>query len=153
TFGSPGQRGDRGGFGGGRGGLGAIGPNRGKVGVSNLNVGGHYRRSNNTNENPFPSLGGTSDVTAWDVPVGYAFPNRGILPAIRFGFNRQDGSTQNRFEFDENIAGQAGLLGVSSDPFDWGAPGLSFSTISSLRDLNPSTRTDRTLSIGDSSVK
>ena len=45
------------------------------------------------------------------------------------------------------------MLGVSTDPFDWGAPNLSFSSISSLRDLNPSLRTDQTLSTGDTITK
>src|SRR4029077_10644060 len=43
--------------------------------------------------------------------------------------------------------------GVSADPFDWGAPNLSFSTFTSLHDTSPSMRTDRTLSAGDTIVK
>src|SRR5258706_209034 len=50
-------------------------------------------------------------------------------------------------------AGAAGLLGVASNPFDWGAPNLSFSTFTSVRDTNPSLRNDRTLSAGDTIVK
>ena len=41
----------------------------------------------------------------------------------------------------------------SADPFDWGAPNLSFSSFTSLRDMNPAMRTDRTISIGDTIVK
>ena len=32
----------------------------------------------------------------------------------------------------------AGIAGVSTDPFDWGVPQLSFSSLSSLRDVTPS---------------
>ena len=51
------------------------------------------------------------------------------------------------------MAGAAGLTGVSTDPFDWGAPNLSFSTFAGVRDTNPSMRTDRTWSVGDTIVK
>lgn len=143
-----GGRGGGGGFGGGRGGAGSAG----RPGVSNLNIAVHYRHSANTNANPFPTLGGTTDLTAWDVPVGYTFTKGGMLHSLRFDFNRQQAASQNLYAYDQDIAGQAGVLGVSSDPFDWGAPGLSFSNFS-VRDVSPSMRTDRTLSIGDSIVR
>ena len=44
--------------------------------------------------------------------------------------------------------GNAGITGVSTDPFDWGLPQLSFSTIASLRDVTPSRRTDSRLTLG-----
>ena len=42
----------------------------------------------------------------------------------------------------------AGIAGVSTDPFDWGVPQLSFSSLSSLRDVTPSRRTDSRLTLG-----
>ena len=42
---------------------------------------------------------------------------------------------------------------MSTEPFDYGAPNLSFSQFASLRDQNPSTQTNRTLAIGDTIVK
>jgi hypothetical protein len=153
TFGAvpPGRRGQgggRGGFGGGRG-----GGRGGQPGVSNLNVTIHYRHSDNTNANPFPTLGGTSTASAWDVPVNYSFTKAGMLHSMRFDLNRQQSQTQNRYAFGQNIAGEAGLLGVSPDPFDWGAPNLSFSTIQGVRDTSPSSLTNRTISVGDTVVK
>jgi hypothetical protein len=73
--------------------------------------------------------------------------------SLRFGFNRQHAATQNLYGGVLDVAGAAGLLGVSPDPFDWGAPNLSFSTFTSVRDTNPSMRNDRTLSAGDTIVK
>jgi hypothetical protein len=139
-----------GGFGVGRGGG---GPGGGRAGVSNLNLSIHYRHSDNTNTNPFPTLGATSKSSAWDIPVGYSFTKAGMTHALRFQFNRQHAETQNLYAFAQNIAGDAGLLGVAADPFDWGAPNLSLSSFSSVRDTNPSTRTDRTLAVGDTIVK
>jgi hypothetical protein len=125
----------------------------GRAGVSNLNVQIHYRRSDNLNANAFPTLGGASSSSAWDAPVNYTFTKGGVLNAIRLQFNRQHTGTQNLYAFNQNIAGAAGLAGVATDPFDWGAPNLSLSSFTGLRDVNPATRTDRTLAIGDSIVK
>jgi hypothetical protein len=151
TFGAQPQRGRgapgaaRGGGGGGRGG--------GRGGGSNLNLTIHYRHSDNTTPNPFPTLGGSSKSSAWDIPVSYSFTKAGIFTTLRFGFNRQHAETANLFAGVQNIAGDAGLQGVSANPFDWGAPSLSFGTIASLRDTNPSTRTDQTISFGDNMTK
>ena len=143
-----GQGGGGGGFGGGRG-----GGRGGQSGASNLNITIHYRRSDNTNANPFPTLGGTSTISAWDVPVSYSFNKLGMQHSMRFDLNRQQSQTQNLYAFGQDIAGQAGLLGVSPDPFDWGAPNLSFSSIQSVRDTSPSSLTNRTMAVGDTIVK
>jgi trimeric autotransporter adhesin len=151
TFGATPPRG-RGGFGG-RGGGGRGGPGGGRAGVSNLNITVHFRHSDNTNANVFPTLGGSSTLTAWDVPVGYSFTKQGLFHSLRFDFNRQHTETTNLYANSQNVAGAAGLLGVSTDPFDWGAPNLSFTKFASLRDISPSARTDRTLSAGDTILK
>jgi trimeric autotransporter adhesin len=148
TFGAAPQR-QRGGGGGGRGGGG-----RGRAGVSNLNVTIHFRRSDITNANAFPTLGGATKLNAWDIPVGYSFTKAGFFQSLRFDFNRQHSESQNLFAFSQNIAGDAGLQNVAPDPFDWGAPNLSFGgTLAGLHDMNPSARTDRTIAFGDTIVK
>jgi hypothetical protein len=148
TFGAVPQRGGRGGGGGGRG-----GPGAGRPGVSNLNITFHYRHSDNSSANPLPALGGQSTLSAWDIPVGYSFTRLGMTQNLRFGFNQQRAQTTNLYANSLNLAGNAGLLGVSADPFDWGAPNLSFGDFASVRDTNPSTRTDRTVSAGDTITK
>jgi trimeric autotransporter adhesin len=145
----PGQGRGGGRFGGGFGGRGG----GGLAGGSNLNVNIHYRHSDASNASPFPALGGSSVSSAWDVPAAYSFTKAGMLHAIRFQFNRQHSATQNLYAFDQNVAGAAGLGGVATDPFDWGATNVSLSSFTGLRDLAPATRTDRTLAIGDSVVK
>jgi len=146
-------RGRGGGFGGRGGGGGRAGGQPGRAGVSNLNVTIHYRHSDNSNTNPFPTLGGQTTLSAWDIPVGYSFNKGGMLHTIRAQFNRQHTETTNLYAFGEDVAGNAGLLGTSSDPFDWGAPNLSLSSFTSVRDVSPAQRTDRTLAIGDQVVK
>ncbi len=150
TFGAVPQRGQRG-FAGGRGG--GRGGGGGRAGVSNLNIGIHYRHSDTTSQNPFATLGGESTISALDIPVGYSFTKAGLFHSIRADFNRNRAETQNLFAFNQNIAGAAGIQGISTDPFDWGAPSLTIGGFQSLRDISPSMRTDQTTSIGDSIVK
>jgi hypothetical protein len=150
TFGAQPQRG-RGGRGGGGGG-GRGGPGAGRAGSSNLNITIHYRRSDNSIANPFPTLGGTTKLTAWDVPVGYTFTKGGLFHQVRADFNHQHAATQNLYSNSQNIAGNAGIQGVSADPFDWGSPNLSFAAFS-VRDTSPSDQTNQTLSVGDTIVK
>ena len=149
TFGAVPQRGQRGFGGGARGG----GRGGGRAGVSNLNIGIHYRHSATTSQNPFASLGGESTVSAWDIPVGYSFTRASLFHSIRAQFNRNRAQTQNLFAFNQNIAGDAGIGGVSNDPFDWGAPSVSIAGFQGLRDISPSMRNDQTIAIGDTIVK
>ncbi len=147
TFGTAPQ-GRRGQSGDGRGGLGG-----GRAGTSNLNIGLHYRHSDNANPNPFPALGGMAKSSAWDIPLGYSFTKAGMTHTLRLQFNRQHAESTNLYAFEQDIAGEAGLLGVSTDPFDFGAPNMSLSSFSSVRDTSPSTRTDQTIAIGDTIIK
>src|SRR5262249_25453924 len=87
------------------------------------------------------------------VPVQSSFTIHGLQHMVRFDFNRQQAQTTNAFAYAQNVAGLAGLQGISVDPFDWGAPNLSFSSFTGLRDTRPSLRTDRTLSVGDTMIK
>jgi hypothetical protein len=151
TFGATTGRG--GGRGGGGGGGGRGGGGAGRPGVSNLNLTIHYRRSDNTNANPFPTLGGTSKLTAWDIPGSYSFTKLGLTHSVRFDFNHQSTQSTNLYAGSQNVAGLAGILGASSDPFDWGSPNISLSSFASLRDTNPSMVTNQTLSVGDTIVK
>ena len=145
---TPAAPGRGGGFGGGgRGGAGGGrfgGGGRGTTAV--LSGGLQYRRTSADQANVFPTLGG--DNTGWSlgVPVTLnVFHNR-MLHNISVNFSETHAQTLNRYAFVNDVAGSAGILGVSTDPFDWGVPSLSFASFSSLRDLTPSTRTDRRFS-------
>ena len=68
------------------------------------------------------------------------------MHAINVNISTTSARTTNRYACVENIAGLAGISGVSTDPFNWGIPSLSFSSLSSVRDVTPSRRTDRRFS-------
>src|SRR4029078_4163012 len=79
-------------------------------------------------------------------PVTLNVQHNRSLHNINVNFSQTHAATVNQYAFNQNIAGNAGIRGVSSDPVDWGLPSLSFANFSSARDLTPSTRTDRRLS-------
>ena len=77
-----------------------------------------------------------------------------MTQALRFGFNRQRSETTQSVRVQIRTSpGNAGLLGASADPFDWGAPNLSFSTFTSLRDMSPRCGPIGRSSIGDTITK
>jgi hypothetical protein len=137
---TPGQR--RGG-----GGRGAGGGGR-----NNLNVGFHYHATGNNLTNPFPSVGGSTSVRSFDIPVGYVRSFGKLTNNLRFDFNRNRIHTQNLYAFNTNVAGAAGITGVSTNPFDFGIPNLSFRDLSGLNDFNPLLRRDQTFTLSDSMI-
>ena len=68
-------------------------------------------------------------------------------------YNRNSSSSTNLYAYNTNVAGEAGIEGVSTDPFDWGIPGMSFTTIADLRDRTPSRRVDQRIQIGNSTMR
>ena len=58
---------------------------------------------------------------------------------VNVNFSRTDSRSVNQYAFVEDVAEAPALRGVATDPFDWGVPQLSFSSLSSVRDMTPST--------------
>ncbi len=152
TAGPAGRFGGRGGGGAG----GAGGPGRGGGRGQQLRRGTNvimtaqlqYRRNDGDQANVFSTLGGQVASTNLGVPVSLNIARGRNLHALNLNFSRSSSATMNRFAGVENVAGNAGILGVGSDPFGWGVPTLSFSSITSLRDVTPSERGDRRISAG-----
>jgi len=132
-------------------GLATIGAGRGRNRgpQNNLTFGFHFHNASNLLSNPFPTLGGKTSTRSFDIPVGYIRSFGKLTNIFRVDFNRNRISTLNLFAFTQNVAGTAGIGGVSHNPFDFGVPNLSFSTFSSLQDANPLLRRDQTLSFSD----
>jgi outer membrane receptor protein involved in Fe transport len=119
---------------------------------NNLNFGLQYRRAKSTHTNPFPSVGGESSVTGWNVPIAYVRGKAKFTNMVRFNFNRSRVAARNLYAFGENITGELGITGVSQDPFDWGLPNLSFTNFSGVRDVTPLLRRDQTVQISDTLI-
>ena len=143
---APGGRGGgRGGFGG-RGGPGGRG-GRGQQGtIVMLNAQVQYRRSDNERVNVLPTLGGHAESSSLSLPVSLNINHRRTMHTVSLTLSRNTSQSVNRYANVVDVAGDAGIVGVSTDPFDWGVPDLSFTSLSSIRDLDPSRRTDRRIS-------
>jgi hypothetical protein len=143
------QRG-RGGRAGGTGGRGvggggfAFGPRRASI-TAALN----YRHTSAQATTSFPTLGGRSSSSSWDVPVSLQAATGKVFHQFRVDFNRTRSLGRNLFANVRDVAGGAGIAGASADPFDWGVPNLSFTRFASLRDRNPSFRLDQRLALSD----
>ena len=144
--------GGRGGPGGGRGGFGPAG--RGGRGAQqqrtsvNMTAQLQYRRNDNDQNNVFPTLGGESAGSSLSVPLTFNVQHRRTMHNVTFNYSRTVSQSLNRYAFVDDVAGNAGITGVSTDPFDWGVPQLSFSSLSSVRDVTPTRRTDRRFTLG-----
>jgi hypothetical protein len=119
---------------------------------NNLTLGLHYHGSSASITNPFPSVGGSTNVRSFDVPVGYVRSIGKLTNSVRVDFNRSRTRTQNLYAFNDNIAAAVGIDGVSTNPFDWGLPTLSFTNFGSLQDVNPQLLRNQTYIFSDSVV-
>jgi hypothetical protein len=133
--------GGRGGGPGGRGGRG----NQGTSVVMNAQL--QYRRNSNEQNNVFPTLGGSSDGSSLSTPVSFNIAHRRLLHNINLGFTRSTSGAQGKYAFVEDVAGNAGIQGIATDPASWGVPTLSFSSLTGVRDVTPNDRTDTRFSV------
>jgi trimeric autotransporter adhesin len=104
---------------------------------NSLQIGFHYHQSSANLTNPFPSVGGSTTVRSFDIPVSYTRSIGKLTNIVRFDFNRNRTRTQNLYAFNDDITGTLGITGVSANPFDWGLPNLSFTNFASLQDTTP----------------
>jgi hypothetical protein len=140
--------GGRGGDGGGRGGFGGRG-GRGQQGTGvSMSAQLQYRRNDNDQNNVFPTLGGQSTGSSLAVPVSFNIQHKRTSHSVNVSYSRTASRSLNQYAFVEDVAAGAGITGVATDPFDWGVPQLSFSSLSGVRDVTPSRRTDQRLSLG-----
>lgn len=136
-----------GGGGGGRGGGGGGG--RGRRPQNNINFGLNYSRNDSALINPFPSLAGNTNTQGLQANVGWTYGNGRRTNILRFTYNHNHVSTSNLYSNNIDVAGLAGITGVSTDPFDFGIPGISLTSFSGLTDPTPRRELDQTYTISD----
>ena len=119
---------------------------------NSLQVGFHYHQSNATLTNPFPSVGGNTTVRSFDIPVSYTRSIGKLTNIVRADFNRNRTRTQNLYAFNNNITGTLGMTGVSTNPFDWGLPNLSFTDVANLQDTTPQLNRSQTYTFSDNVI-
>lgn len=132
--------GGRGGFGGGRG-----GGRGGRGAVSgtavNMTVQMQYTRASNQTLNVFPTLGGQTSSGSLALPVSLNIRHKRTVHMINVNVSHTWSTTTNHYSDTENVAGEAGITGVATDPFGYGVPTLNFANFS-VQDVIPADRTD-----------
>ncbi len=119
---------------------------------NNLSIGFHYHGSSANLTNPFPSVGGNTNVRSFDIPISYTRSVGKLTNIVRADFNRSRSRTQNLYAFNTNLTGTLGIAGVSQNPFDWGLPNLSFTDFASLQDTTPSLTRNQTYTFSDNVI-
>jgi trimeric autotransporter adhesin len=143
NFGSGGPFMNFGGRGGGGGGSG------GKRAQNNVNFGMNWTRSATTLVNPFPSLAGGNSLQGLNASAGWVYGRGRATNNFRVNYNHNHVATTNLFSNVQNVAGDAGIGGVSANPFDFGLPGISFTSFAGLTDPVPRRELDQTFTFSD----
>lgn len=137
--------------GGGRGGAAGRGGRAGTTASVNAQV--QYRRNASESVNVFPTLGGRTVGSTLAVPAGLNIQRGRVSHAVNVNYSRSTSRASNQYAFLQDVAGAAGIGGVSADPFDWGVPNLSFATFSNVRDTAPTDRSDTRFSLSYSMTR
>ena len=140
----PGGMGPGGGGGGGRGGQ--RGPR------NNLSIGFNWSRGLSDIVNPFPSLAGSTNAQGWNGNVRWTYGKGRTTNSLSFNYNHNRAATTNLYSGVTDVAGNAGITGVSTDPFDWGLPGVSFNSFSGFSGPIPSRELDQTYTLSDTVI-
>jgi carboxypeptidase family protein len=73
----------------------------------------------------------------------------GVINTLTGNFNRHRSELLNPFAFQQDIAANLGITGISANPFDWGLPLTQFTNFSALNDTIPSLARNQTLRVFD----
>jgi hypothetical protein len=139
-------------FGGGPGGGGGGGRGGGRRSRTNISFGFNWQRSSSDQLRPFPTINGRNSTDGLSGNVSYTLSRGHLNNTVRVNYSAQRTNIANIFAGLTDVAANLGITGVSTNPIDYGVPGLSFSDYSSLNDVTPQYRYDRTLQIGDNVV-
>src|SRR5262249_46569404 len=80
---------------------------------------------------------------------GWVYGKGRVTNIFRVNYNHNHVSTTNLYANATNVDGLAGINGVAADPFDWGLPGISFTSFGGLSDPTPRRELDQTYTVSE----
>lgn len=93
----------------------------------------------------FPQLESNSHSRGQNVMVGLTQNwTQHFIHDTRLFFSRNKVSTLNQFAFVDNVAGDLGISGISTDPINFGVPQVAFTNFGDLNDPVPALRRNQT---------
>jgi len=117
--------------------------------TNNINFGLNWARSSTNTVNPFPSEAGGTSTQGLNASAGWVYGKGRATNNFRVNYNHNHVATTNLYSGVTNVAGLAGINGVSTDPFNWGLPGISFTSFGGLSDPTPRRELDQTYTLSD----
>jgi len=116
---------------------------------NNINFGLNWSRSSVDSIGAFPSLNGGTGTQGLNASAGWVYGRGRMTNNLRFNYNHNHVSTTNLYSGILNVAGDAGLMGIGTDPFGYGLPTISFTSFGGLTDPTPRRELDQTYTISD----
>jgi len=118
---------------------------------NNINFGFNWSRNSTNIVNPFPSLAGGTSTQGLNASAGWVYGKNRATNNLRVNYNHNHVSTTNLYSNTTDVAGPggAGITGISNNPFDFGLPGISFTSFGGLIDPTPRRELDQTYTISD----
>jgi hypothetical protein len=106
---------------------------------NSLNVMYYFNRSSSRSVGNVPELSSHTTSRGQNLSVGESHTfNSHLVNTLTLNFNRQRSSTLNAFAYQDDIAADLGITGVSTNPFDWGVPSIGFTNFGGISDTLPS---------------
>ena len=99
----------------------------------------------------FPDTAGTQSSLNQSVTLGLSHNwSPHLVESTQLNWSRSRTQILSDNSFKNNIAGNLGITGVSTDPLTFGIPAISFTSLSGLNDPVPSLVRNQTFRLGDS---
>jgi hypothetical protein len=94
----------------------------------------------------FPTLEGNSNTRGQSLSLGLTQTySRRFINDTRVIWSRNRSNSLNNFAFNDNIAGNLGVTGVSTDPINFGVPQVSLTNFTGLNDPVPALRRNQSM--------
>ena len=115
-----------------------------------VNVAYFFNSSRSRSVSSFPDLTSRTSTRGQNVNLSETHTfGPGVINTLSANFNRQRVSMLNAFAYQQNIVGDLGVEGVSTNPIDWGLPITQFTNFTALNDPIPSLRRNQTFRFVD----
>jgi hypothetical protein len=116
---------------------------------NNINFGLQWARSATDSIGAFPSLNGGISTQGLNATVGWVYARGRVTSNLRSNYNHNHISATNLYSGLIDVAGNAGISGISTDPFGFGLPTISFNNFGGLNDPIPRRELDQTYTISE----
>ena len=116
---------------------------------NNINLGLNWTRSSIDSVGVFPSLNGGTGTQGLNASAGWVYGHGRVTNNLRFTYNHNHVSTTNLYSGLVDVAGDAGITGIGTEPFGFGLPAISFTSFGGLNDPTPRRELDQTYTVSD----